>query len=95
MVRAGDRRLKRHQQISDSFNSMGCFDVFKQQKKRFETHFEKKTNEESCIDYIFSNENDLVESVAAIKTLLSDHYILQLDTFTKTKIHITYKSAGS
>ena len=30
-VRAGDRRVKKYQQDSDSFNSMGCFDVFKQQ----------------------------------------------------------------
>ena len=82
-VRAGDRRLKRHQQVSVSFNSMACFDVFKQ-NKRLKTHCEKN-NEESRIDYIFSNECDLVESVKTIKTPLSDHYILQLNTFTKNQ----------
>ena len=81
-VRAGDRRLKRYQEIGDSFNSMGCFDVFKQHNKRLKTLFQKKNNEESRIDYVFSNECDLVERVTTIKTPLSDHYILQLDTFT-------------
>ena len=63
---------------------MGCFDVFRQHNKRVKTNFEKN-NEESCIDYIFSNECDLVESVTTIKTTLSDHYILQIDTFTKNQ----------
>ena len=48
-------------------------------------HILKKNNEESRIDYIFSNKCDLVDSVKTIKTPLSDHYILQLNTFTKNQ----------
>ena len=39
-VRAGERRQKGYQ-VCDSYNSMGCFDVFKQHKNRLETPFEK------------------------------------------------------
>ena len=64
---------------------MRCFDVFKQHNKRLKTHFGNQNNEESRTDYIFSNESKLVESVTTIKTPLSDHYILQLATFTKNQ----------
>lgn len=75
-VKANDYRITRHRNLQKILNKLQVHDVAKLSNAIEFTHYDKRANKFSRIDYIISNCLDSIPVVQTINTSFSDHKIL-------------------